>query len=138
MYLLDTNVVSELRKARPHGAVVAWIQTVPEDSIFLSASTFGELQAGVEKTRAHDPAKALEIERWIDGLAVADRVIPIDAVVARERARLMARRSLALYEDAVIAATARVHRLTVATRNVKDFAAFQVAVINPFALPPGL
>lgn len=132
MYLLDTNVISELRKARPHGAVVEWLRSVPEDDIFLSAATFGELQVGVEKTRRTDPAKAREIELWIDGISLTGRIIPIDARIARERARLLSGRSLELYEDAVIAATARVHRLTVATRNGKDFEPFEVSIINPF------
>ena len=132
MYLLDTNVISELKKARPHGAVVEWLRSIPEDDIFLSAATFGELQAGVEKTRRTDPAKAREIELWIDGISVTGRIIPIDARIARERARLLSGRSQALYEDAVIAATARVHRLTVATRNGKDFEPFDVSIINPF------
>lgn len=132
MFLLDTNVVSEMRKARPHGAVVKWLQSVSHDSILLSAATFGELQAGAEKTRVHDPAKAREIELWIDTISITHRIIPINDLIARERARLLVGRSLHLYEDAVIAATARVHRLTVATRNVKDFVIFSVPVFNPF------
>ena len=86
----------------------------------------------MEKTRRTDPAKAREIELWIDGISVTGRIIPIDARIARERARLLSGRSLALYQDAVIAATARVHRLTVATRNGEDFEPFDVSIINPF------
>ena len=62
MYLLDTNVVSELRRPRPHGAVLAWLREVPDSSLYISAVTIGELQAGVEMTREQDPAKAAEIE----------------------------------------------------------------------------
>jgi predicted nucleic acid-binding protein len=132
VYLLDTNVISELRKARPHGAVIKWLQSAPQDHVYISAATFGELQVGAERTRAHDQAKALEIEQWIDAITVTHRIIPIDARIARERARLLSGRSLALYEDAIIAATARIHRLIVITRNVKDFEVFSVPIINPF------
>ncbi len=132
MFLLDTNVVSELRKARPHGAVLAWMKTVPENSLHLSAATFGELQAGAEKTRRTDPAKAAEIEQWIDMLSRLHRVLPIDAEIARERARLLVGRSMVLQEDAAIAATARIHGLTVVTRNVKDFKLLDVPYLNPF------
>lgn len=69
MYLLDTNVVSELRKTRPHGGLLAWLKDVPEDSVLISVVTLGELQAGVERTRRQDPAKAAEIEAWLDGVA---------------------------------------------------------------------
>jgi toxin FitB len=65
-YLLDTNVVSELRKPRPHGAVVAWVNGLHEEQLFLSAVTLGELQAGIERTRRQDPVKAREIELWAD------------------------------------------------------------------------
>jgi toxin FitB len=94
--------------------------------------TIGELQAGVVKTRRHDPLKAEELEGWIDAICRTHNVLPIDVAVSREWAVLMDRRSRVLIEDAMIAATARVHGLTVATRNVKDFAIFSVPVINPF------
>jgi len=132
MYLLDTNVVSELRKARPHGAVVAWIKGVPDRALFISALTVGELQAGAELTRKQDPEKAGAIEAWIDQLAAAYEVIPMDAGMFREWARLMAGKSDYLLEDAMIAATARVRGLVVVTRNVRDFQLFRVDVLNPF------
>ena len=66
MYLLDTNVVSELRRTKPHGAVVAWIESVPDASLHISAVTLGEIQCGVELTRANDAAKAREIQEWAD------------------------------------------------------------------------
>jgi toxin FitB len=132
MYLLDTNVVSELRKPKPHGAVLAWIQSVPDDQLFISALTLGELQAGAERTRKHDREKAQDIEAWIDQLSEAYEVIPMDATMFREWARLMAGRSDDLLEDTMIAATARVRGLTVATRNVRDFKGLAVEVLNPF------
>ena len=133
MYLLDTNVISELRKPKPHGAVVAWIQSVPAYQVFMSAVTLGELQAGVELTRRQAPSKAAEIERWIDSIAELYQVLPMDAAAFREWARLMHRRPGQMFQDAMIAATARVHGMTVVTRNERDFASFGVNLINPFS-----
>ena len=132
MYLLATNVVSELRKVRPHGAVLEWIKGVPDRALFLSALTVGELQGGAELTRKQDPTKAAAMDGWIDQLAAAYEVIPMDASMFREWARLMAGKSDQLLEDAMIAATARVRGLVVVTRNVRDFAMFRVEVLNPF------
>jgi predicted nucleic acid-binding protein len=132
MYLLDTNVVSELRKAKPHGAVLAWIRQQDDAHLFLSAVTLGEIQAGIELTREQDAAKAAEIEGWLELLAGAYNVLPMDAGAFRRWARLMHRKSSALYEDAMIAATAQAHGLTVATRNVADFRTLGVEVFNPF------
>lgn len=135
MYLLDTNVVSELRKPRPHGAVLAWLQAADETLLHLSAVTLGEIQAGIELTREQDAPKAAEIETWLDSLAASLQVLPMDGAVFRAWARLMHRRSDTLYEVAMIAATAQVHRLTVVTRNVADFKALGAAVLNPFQTP---
>lgn len=132
MYLLDTNVVSELRRPKPHGAVLAWITSVDESDLHLSAVTLGEIQAGIETTRDQDSAKAAELERWLDLMAGAYNVLPMDGPAFRMWAQLMHTRSDTLYEDAMIAATARIHKLTVVTRNVADFAGFDVAVLNPF------
>ncbi len=132
MYLLDTNVVSELRRPRPHGAVLAWLQAVDDAQLFISAVTLGEIQAGIELTREQDIDKASEIEAWLDQDAAAYNVLPLDAAAFREWARLMHRRSDTLYEDAMIAATARVHGLTVVSRNVADFKALGMEAIDPF------
>lgn len=131
-YLLDTNVVSELRRQRPHGAVVAWLQSLDDAQMFLSAVTLGEIQAGIELTRAQDPQKAAEIEAWLELVADTYNVLPMDAAAFRAWARLMHRKSDTLYEDAMIAATAKMHGLTIATRNVADFNALGVEVFNPF------
>ena len=135
MYLLDTNVVSELRRPRPHGAVLAWLQAVDDAQLFISAVTLGEIQAGIELTREQDTDKASEIEAWLDQVAAAYNVLPLDAAAFREWARLMHRRSDTLYEDAMIAATARVHGLTVVSRNVADFKALGMEALNPFTAP---
>ena len=133
MYLLDTNVVSELRKPRPHGAVLAWLQALEDTQLHLCAVTLGEIQAGIEITREQDPAKALEIEAWLGQVASTYNVLPMDAAAFRTWAQLMHRKSNTIYEDAMfIAATAKVHGLTVATRNVTDFKAFGVPLFNPF------
>ncbi len=131
-YLLDTNVVSELRKPRPHGAVVAWLSDQEEEQLFLSSVTMGELQAGIERTRHQDPSKASEIERWVDQLAASYQILPMDTPCFREWGRIMDRKPDPLLEDAMIAATARVHRLIVATRNERDFSHLDVRILNPF------
>ena len=131
-YLLDTNVISELRKPRPHGAVVAWLSDQEDEQLFLSAVTTGELQAGIERARRQDPAKAAEIENWLDQLAGSYQILPMDTACFREWGRLMDQKPDYLLEDAMIAATARVHRLTVATRNEQDFRQLDVRILNPF------
>ena len=132
MYLLDTNVVSELRKPRPHGAVVAWLKSTAEADLHLSAVTLGEIQAGIELTREQDATKASEIEAWADLVAASYNVLPMDGETFRAWARLMHRKSDTVYEDAMIAATAIVHKLTIVTRNGADFAHFDVSLLNPF------
>ncbi|MGD1062890.1 MAG: type II toxin-antitoxin system VapC family toxin [Terracidiphilus sp.] len=133
MYLLDTNVISELRKTKPHGAVIAWLGSVGNNDLFISEVVIGEMQAGAERTRLQAPEKAAEIERFIDKVLSSYAVLPLDAVVFREWARLIHGKSRDLTEDAMIAATARVNGMVIVTRNVRDFASFGVKIFNPFS-----
>jgi toxin FitB len=132
MYLLDTNVVSELRRARPHGGVLAWIETVADHDLYLSAVTIGEIQAGIEITRERDAERAAAIEAWLEQVAATYNVLAMDALAFRHWARLVHRKPDRLIEDAMIAATAIVHGLTVVTRNVRDFEALAAPTLNPF------
>ena len=131
-FLLDTNVLSETRKPRPHGAVISWIRGLAREQVFFSSVVFWELQAGIELTRKQDLAKALEIETWVNDLVLTQQVVPMDAVSFRECARLMAGKPQHLFENAMIAATARVYGMTVATRNERHFQPFGVPILNPF------
>lgn len=132
MYLLDTNVVSELRRTHPHGAVVAWMSSVDDKDLRLAAATVGKIQIGIERARDNDDAKAAEIEGWLEELLRAMTVLSMDAETFRLWARLMYRKQERLSEDAMIAATAIRHNLTVVTRNLRDFEAFDVRIFNPF------
>jgi predicted nucleic acid-binding protein len=134
VYLLDTNVVSELRRARPQGAVVAWVKSIPDEHLHGSAVTLGELQAGVEITRDRDPDNAAEIEAWIGRIAGLYNVPPLDGSCFRVWARLMHGRPDDLIMDALIAATASVHNLMVVTRNVRDFRRLGSPTLNPWSL----
>jgi predicted nucleic acid-binding protein len=137
MYLLDTNIVSELRRSRPHGAVLAWIRAIPDADLYLSAVTLGEIQAGIEITREQDPAKAAELDTWANQVASVYNVLPMDAETFRLWAKLMHRQPDIVFEDAMIAACAIQHKLTVATRNVRDFALFKAPLVNPFDATAG-
>lgn len=129
--------MSELRRARPHGAVLAWLGSVADADLHLSAVTIGELQAGVEITRGQSLAKAAEIEAWLEQVSATFNVLAMDAQTFRCWARLMHRRPDHLIEDAMIAATAEVHNLTVVTRNIRDFAQLGVRTLDPFKTPAG-
>lgn len=131
-YLLDTNIISEIHKPKPHGAVMAWFHSLREDQFFVSAVTLGELQEGVERVRRQDAAKAHAIEIWVDALEKSPIVLAVDAMCFREMARLMVGKQLNLFYDAMIASAARLNGLTVATRNEKDFHQLRVPIFNPF------
>jgi toxin FitB len=135
MYLLDTNVISELRRPKPHGAVLAWFKATPEAQMRISAVAIGEIQAGIEITREQDAAKARALDDWLSALQRSYAVLPMDAACFRQWAQLMHRRSDTLLLDAMHAAVAQVHGLKIATRNVADFKALglpRAQIFNPF------
>ena len=132
MFLMDTNVVSELRRQRPHGGVLAWLDNAPRHRVFLPAVVAGEIQAGIEITREQDALRSDELESWLESLIRTFTILPMDDAAFRVWARLMHRKSNTLNADAMIAATAIVHGFTVVTRNVRDFEQFGVALLNPF------
>jgi predicted nucleic acid-binding protein len=136
MYLLDTNVISELRRTKPHGAVVAWFNSVPKKLIKIPAAVIGEIQAGVEVTRTQDATKAFEIEQWLERVLVFYEVVPMDAAIFREWAKILVGRPTHLSADGIIAATARIHGMLLVSRNVKDFLPFGAQVFNPFEPKP--
>jgi predicted nucleic acid-binding protein len=136
LYLLDTNIVSELRRRRPHGAVLAWLRDTADSALHLSAVTLGEIQAGIEITREQNGDRAAELQAWLDRVEETYNILPMDGHSFRMWARFMHRKADALIEDAMIAATARVHNLTVVTRNVRDFRHFGVQTLNPFRDDP--
>jgi len=131
-FLLDTMIVSELRKQRPHGGLLDWYAAHPQSDYSLSAITLFEMQAGAERTRRQDAAKAAEIERWILQISRTANVIPLGELEAREAARFLHGHPSELMEDAMIAATASTHGLVVATRNIKHFKLFGVRFVDPF------
>ena len=133
-HLLDTNVVSEIRKGRrANGGVLAWLETVDDDGLFLSVLVTGEIRKGIEQVRPKDPARARALDGWLTGLeqGYGDRVLPITPAVADRWGRLSALRPLSTV-DGLLAATAIVHGLTLVTRNVPDVAHTGVDVLNPF------
>ena len=134
-FLLDTNVLSELRKGeRADANVRRWFGSVDENSLFLSVLVTGEIRHGIEAIRKRDVRAAWALEGWLETLVKAhsDRVLPVDAAIADEWGRLDARGSLPVV-DGLLAATARVHDLTLVTRNVKDVARTGMDVLDPFA-----
>ena len=133
-FLIDTNVLSELRKgSRADINVRRWFEGIDENSIFLSVLVTGEIRRGIESIRKRDPRAASALERWLDNVmqAHSERVLPVDAATADEWGRLDARGSLPVI-DGLLAATARVHDLTLVTRNVKDVVRTGVDVLDPF------
>lgn len=133
-YLIDTNIISEVRKgARCDASVAAWWNSIDDADIYLSVLVMGEIRKGVEMARPGDPARADALEGWLATVAgsFADRILPVDQTVADEWGRMSARRRVSTI-DALLAATARVHGMTLATRNVSDVADLGADLVNPF------
>ncbi len=138
-YLLDTNVLSELRKGRRCDAsVAAWFSELADEDLWLSVLVVGEIRRGIETVKRRDPRKAGSLEGWLARLARdhADRILPVDRAVAEEWGRLSAVRSISVI-DGLLAATVRVHGLTLATRNVRDVEWTGASCVNPFAARAG-
>jgi len=134
-YLLDTNVLSETRKRQPEAGVANWIAATPPDRLHVSVLTLGEIEQGIARVRGQgDQSQAAALERWLRDVQAGfeDRVLPVALPVAAAWGRQQYTRPLPVI-DALLAATARVHGLTVVTRNVKDFEVAGVQVLNPFA-----
>jgi hypothetical protein len=132
MYLLDTNVISELRKSKPHGAVLEWLSTVADEDLYISAVSIGEIQTGIELTREQDQNKAESLEAWLEDILKNHNVLAMSGATFSLWAKLMHSQSNTVREDAMIAATAIEKKLTVVTRNTKDFKRFKVKLLNPF------
>lgn len=132
-YLLDTNVLSELRKKRCNKGVRRWFESVDDDDLYLSVVVVGEIRRGVELIGRRDPAGAQSLDRWLNGLrrSYAERILAIDLEVAELWGRLSLEEPLAPI-DGLLAATALHHRLTLVTRNVVDVARSGADVLNPF------
>lgn len=137
-FLLDTNIIAEIRKgSRANATVRSWFAALDPDAILLSVVTVGEIRRGIESVRRRDPAAARALERWLRRLLTdhSDRILPVDLSVAEEWGRLNVPDPLPVI-DGLLAATAKVHGLTLATRNVKDVARSGVEVLNPFEASP--
>jgi predicted nucleic acid-binding protein len=134
-YLIDTNVLSELRKGpRCDPRVASWFAALSADEVFLSVLVVGEIRRGIEQIHRRDPRSARVLETWLRRLVAehADRILPVDEAVAQEWGRLSVPNPIPVV-DGLMAATARVHGLTLATRNVKDVERTGVPCVNPFA-----
>ena len=135
-FLLDINVVSELRRRTPSPNVLQWFATVAADELYLSVLTIGEVRQGIELLRRKDPTAATSIERWLHGLVTTyeDRIVDVDASIAERWGRLNVPDPVATV-DGLLAATALVHDWTLVTRNVGDVERTGVRILNPFDDP---
>jgi len=131
-FLLDTNILSEMRKPRPHGGVLAWFTANEPVGLAIPVIALFELQMGIEQLRSQDPLRAAGFEHWIARLETAEHVLPFDSAAGREAARLLHKQPVHLMADAIISAIAKVNGLTLATRNTRDFERFNVPLVNPF------
>ena len=133
-FLIDTNIISEVRKGRKCNPDVArWYEGIKDESLYLSVLVIGEIRKGVKRVRLKDTAQANALESWLMAVAKAfgDRILPVDRAVADEWGRLGSSRPLPVI-DGLLAATAKVHRMTLVTRNTTDIVDLDVRVLNPF------
>lgn len=133
-YLLDTNIISELRKAdRANARVIAWFESISDEDVYLSVLVLGEIRQGVERVRPQDPSKAVALEGWLARVekAFGPRILAVTLAVAEEWGRMNSARSLPVV-DSLLAATARVHGLTLVTRNTRDVTGTGTPCLDPF------
>ena len=132
-FLLDTNVISEFRRARPDPKVEAWLEGVASVDLHLSVLVAGEIRRGIEFLRPREPDRARALDEWLDGLvaAYADRLLPVTAAVADAWGRLSARRPLPV-ADGIMLATAGVYGLTLVTREARSLADLDVPTLSPW------
>ncbi len=133
-YLIDTTIISEVRKGGgcdPH--VASWYGSIEDENIYLSVLVLGEIRKGIERARLKDSNRAAALEQWLSTLSrsFAERVLPVDQAVAEEWGRMGAKRPLSTV-DALLAATAKVHGMVLATRNIADVSDLGAKVVNPF------
>jgi hypothetical protein len=133
-YLIDTNIISEVRKGdRSDPNVAAWYRSIDDRDIYLSVLVLGEIRKGIERARSRDPGRARALETWLSAVreSFGDRVLAVDQSVADEWGRMSAKRPVSTI-DALLAATAKIHRMTLVTRNVADIADLGAELLNPF------
>ncbi len=133
-YLIDTNVISEVRKgAQCNSHVAAWYASINDAELYLSVLVLGEIRKGIERARPKLPAQAKALQDWLSAVtqAFGDRILPIDQAIADEWGRMSAKRPVSTI-DALLAATAKVNGMTLVTRNVADVADLGANILNPF------
>ena len=133
-YLLDTNIISEIRKGpRCHPNVAAWYSNLEEESLYLSVLVLGEIRKGIEGLRDRDTRKANELDLWLEQLQTSfqSQILPVDTAISQEWGRLSSLHTVPVI-DGLLAATATAHRLVLVTRNTRDFADLGIQLLNPF------
>ena len=133
-YLLDTNIISEIRKGpRCHPNVAAWYSNLEEESLYLSVLVLGEIRKGIEGLRGRDAGKANELDLWLEQLQTSfqSQILPVDITISQEWGRLSSLHTVPVI-DGLLAATATAHRLVLVTRNTRDFADLGIQLLNPF------
>jgi predicted nucleic acid-binding protein len=132
-FLIDTNVLSELRRRKRNQGVVEWLESTTDELLYLSVITLGEIRRGIRRLHLHDPIQAVHLEKWLEELrnSFAHRILTVDGAVALRWGELGIHQPISV-ADGLLAATAMQHGLTLVTRNVRDFQPNGIPVLNPF------